>query len=84
MPTVNEEFARLEAEFRKCRRTVMFHAGFVLLCLVGALLGRRALNYPPMLTWVVLVVPAIVFGGDVARLFISRHRLKRFLEQHQA
>lgn len=73
-----EEFERLLAAYEKLRRTVRWHLIFLLICIVAALLLRRALNYPPMLSWVVFAVPALVFGADFVRLLVYRIKLSRY------
>jgi hypothetical protein len=44
-----------------------------------ALVLRRVLNYPPMLSWLVFAVPAVLFSGDVVRFVYRRYKLARFV-----
>lgn len=80
MAPTHDERERLLATYEKLRRAVRWHLFFFLGCIVLALVARRALNYPPMLSWVVFVVPLIVFGADFIRLLACRYKLSRLPE----
>jgi hypothetical protein len=69
---------KLEASYLRSRRAVFHDLIFFLVCLVAAIVLRRLLSYPPMLSWVVFAVPAVVFAGDFARLLYYRMKLARF------
>lgn len=84
MARSEEEFERLLVSYEKLRRTVRWHLIFFLACIVTALVLRRALNYPPMLSWVVFAVPAIVFGADFIRLLACRFKLSRYRHRDDA
>lgn len=84
MGSAQEEFARLEASYIKSRRTVLRDLLFFIGCLVIALIMRRILNYPPVLSWLVFAVPAVLFGGDVVRFFHRRRKLARFLHAQRS
>lgn len=74
MPSKREKF---EAAYLKSRRAVFHDLIFFVVCLVAALVIRKMLSYPPMLSWLVFAVPAVVFAGDFARLMYFRIRLSR-------
>lgn len=74
MPTTRAE---IEAAYLKARRAVIYDVIFVLVCLVVAMVIRRMLSYPPVLTWLVFAVPAVVFAGDFIRMMYYRFRLSR-------
>jgi hypothetical protein len=78
----DKEFERLLVSYHKLRRTVMWHLIFVLVCIVTAVVLRRALNYPPMLSWVVFAVPAVLFSTDFIRLIACRAKLSRYRAHH--
>lgn len=78
MPGSEQEFERLLASYHRLRRTVRWHLFFVLACIIVALVLRRALNYPPMLSWVVFAMPAVLFGTDFIRLLACRLKLSRY------
>lgn len=78
MASSDQELETLLKSYQRLRRTVRWHLIFFLFCIVAALLLRRALNYPPMLSWIVFAVPAIVFGADFIRLFACRWKLARY------
>ena len=44
------------------------------------LVMRRVLNYPPMLSWLVFAVPAVLFGADFIRYIACRFKLSRWRE----
>lgn len=81
MARSEQELERLLISYEKLRRTVRWHLIFFLICIVAALVLRRALNYPPMLSWVVFAVPAIVFGADFVRLIACRFKLSRYRDR---
>ncbi|MDO8540794.1 MAG: hypothetical protein Q7S40_10195 [Opitutaceae bacterium] len=77
MAAPDNELERVEALYAKLRRTVIYHLVFLVACIFAALVFRRALNYPPMLSWVIFAVPAVVFGADFIRYFACRAKLAR-------
>lgn len=84
MANTQQEFERLLASYHKLRRTVFWHLAFFLACIFAALVLRRALNYPPMLSWVVFAVPALVFGADFIRYLSCRIKLARYRDRQRS
>ncbi len=77
MAATGRELEELQANYEKLRRAVRRHLFFWLACIVVALVARRAMNYPPMLSWPVFAVPVVVFGADFIRLIACRIKLSR-------
>ncbi len=74
--------AQLEAAYRKSLRAVWHDLIFFLVCLIAALVLRKLMSYPPMLSWLVFAVPAVVFAGDFVRFLYFRLKLSR-INPHQ-
>ena len=62
---------------RRARRVVLGHFFFFLVCCIAALLLRRAVKFPPQLTWVLLAVFGLVFSADLARLIYHNYKIQR-------
>ena len=67
----------LEKAQRQAQRTLLWHALFVAICIAAALLLRRFFRLPPLLAGTVIVVPLVVFSGDIARWFWRSFQLNR-------
>jgi len=60
--------AAVEQAYENSRRAVRGHLWFFLICIIVALVMRRLLNFPPMLSWTVFAAAGAVFSGDLIRL----------------
>jgi hypothetical protein len=69
--------AHAAEDYAKARRAVRGHLVFILICIVVALLLRRMLNFPPMLSWTVFAAAGAVFAGDLIRLGYHWFKLGR-------
>lgn len=77
MARSEEELQQLLASYEKLRRKVRWHLYFILGCVVVVLMLRRVLSYPPILSWVLFAVPAVLFSADFVRLLVCRIKLFR-------
>jgi hypothetical protein len=67
----------LEKARQQAKRTLLWHALFVVGCCAIALVLRRFFRLPPQLAVTVVIVPLVVFSGDIARWFWRSFQLNR-------
>ena len=78
MPSATD-IAALELAERRAKRVLIGHLIFVVVCIAAAVLLRRALRLPLLLSWLVIAVPMLVFAKDIFHWVrcareLNRHR----------